>query len=550
MPDMQSSPKDNLKARSIISGDGPLKEQALVNGTYPLLASYYEWLRKLNSVQLAKDKVVQNEQMAKEFAYLCEHNLLFFLTVTGQFAVINELFGDSLLSPKERYMLAQIQKEYQEAKVNQRLEAPAVKNMVAQVAEVKPFSDWQPPANILSNIDLYRYYSQEIERVTLDYKDKRIVILSGASVARAKHLHSASEKLRADPAVDKKVLVEFDSLFTGYQQFKIEFEQLHAAHKQAPSLESADKVLLVADHMHRRSKAMSVMLVSVSAIYVYLQPELESIRLIDEVAEDQLRQIKLEYNYSISVLSARMVSTRMGMHVEIDNSLKELMKFAEDCPQDKLTPKQIAQLETSLRKLESYKESLKTNDDILIIDGLLKQCAVEFDKIDVVIQPVMQRQAATQFTKQLIDFKAKMIPGNVMPPPSAFKEVEAEVPVAGLKEASSGQKEEIKNDDLVELNPKMHRIYKLGLNNIFNCIAELKEGDIPEGDLKIFEEINTIIKHGMEEDFAKFHLSEIMTLCEKVKELEPNYSELEGLTDELDEITESFSDDNNTSLRI
>jgi len=94
------SPEERLKRIMGNPSDAILKQGDLSDATYPLLVSYLEWLRRLNGVHNKNDVIRQNEQIFNEFIHLCEHNLLFFLTVTGRFDVIRKLFTDKGLQKK------------------------------------------------------------------------------------------------------------------------------------------------------------------------------------------------------------------------------------------------------------------------------------------------------------------------------------------------------------------------------------------------------------------------------------------------------------------
>ncbi|KTD54945.1 hypothetical protein Lsai_2537 [Legionella sainthelensi] len=70
-----------------------LKHNHVSEETYPLLVSYYTWIRRVNSNLNKADEKHQNEQINNEFHCLCRRNLLFFLTATRQFEVIEKLFS-------------------------------------------------------------------------------------------------------------------------------------------------------------------------------------------------------------------------------------------------------------------------------------------------------------------------------------------------------------------------------------------------------------------------------------------------------------------------
>ncbi|WP_115711299.1 hypothetical protein [Legionella sainthelensi] len=70
-----------------------LKHNHVSEETYPLLVSYFTWIRRVNSHLNKADELHQNEQINNEFHCLCRRNLLFFLTASRQFEVIEKLFS-------------------------------------------------------------------------------------------------------------------------------------------------------------------------------------------------------------------------------------------------------------------------------------------------------------------------------------------------------------------------------------------------------------------------------------------------------------------------
>lgn len=100
-----------LQRNSVISNVIEMSEM-----TRPLLASYLLYVRKLNSVHNKIDDKNETARMLREYNYLCEHNLLYFLTVTHQFALIRELFQQSEEMAGLMHLIYEIELEYKQAK--------------------------------------------------------------------------------------------------------------------------------------------------------------------------------------------------------------------------------------------------------------------------------------------------------------------------------------------------------------------------------------------------------------------------------------------------
>ncbi|KTD53272.1 hypothetical protein Lsan_3682 [Legionella santicrucis] len=94
-----------------------LKKHHISEATCPLLVSYLAWIRKINGNLNKTDEMHQNEQIHNEFKLLCKRNLLFFLTATRQFDVIEKLFNTPSFTTRLHHSIRCIKNE--QNKVNQ-----------------------------------------------------------------------------------------------------------------------------------------------------------------------------------------------------------------------------------------------------------------------------------------------------------------------------------------------------------------------------------------------------------------------------------------------
>ncbi|MGL5742096.1 MAG: hypothetical protein ACRCXC_05900 [Legionella sp.] len=127
------------------------KQYELSEATYLLLASYLKWLRKTNANPHKADVSQQNEEKNREFKFLCKHNLLFFLTVTGQFKTIEKLFKTPSFSMKLRHLISSIKKErYKRRKKKRKLlkirsaikmHIPKIKSMKKSAHQIDQFNE-------------------------------------------------------------------------------------------------------------------------------------------------------------------------------------------------------------------------------------------------------------------------------------------------------------------------------------------------------------------------------------------------------------------------
>lgn len=65
--------------------------------SYPLLISFFAWLRRINATLNKTDVMNQNEQMKRDLKCIHKQNFLLFLMITKQFKILNRLWKSPLL---------------------------------------------------------------------------------------------------------------------------------------------------------------------------------------------------------------------------------------------------------------------------------------------------------------------------------------------------------------------------------------------------------------------------------------------------------------------
>ncbi|PWY55403.1 hypothetical protein DGG96_12300 [Legionella qingyii] len=164
------------------------KQQDLSEANHPLLVSYLEWLRKINTTLNKRDVIHQNEQKNNEFKFLCKYNLLFFLTVTRQFNIIEKLFKIPSFIAKLRHSIALTKK--MSRKVKQKkwnclsvLFAPKIRSFnleklkrhahdLSDMNQIKIFHQLSPELKIKKMKTL----EEELENLMLEYCEDELCI--------------------------------------------------------------------------------------------------------------------------------------------------------------------------------------------------------------------------------------------------------------------------------------------------------------------------------------------------------------------------------------
>lgn len=174
-----------------------LEQQDLSEATRPLLISYLEWLRTINTTLNKRDVLHQNEQKNNEFKFLCKYNLLFFLTVTRQFNVIETLFKIPSFITKLRHSITLAKKIHHKVKQKKRnflkaLFAPKLSNLIKDDAggfsdmnEIKMVYQLSPGLEIKK----LKILEEELEQLMIEYHEDELY-LEKSHDSSAEHTHS------------------------------------------------------------------------------------------------------------------------------------------------------------------------------------------------------------------------------------------------------------------------------------------------------------------------------------------------------------------------
>ncbi|MGC1181408.1 MAG: hypothetical protein WA877_00475, partial [Legionella sp.] len=221
-----------------------IRNVELSETTYPLLVAYLYYLRKLNSIPNTLDDFAQNTQILHEIIYLCEHNLLFFLIVTGQFNVTRDLFQNKTELTKI-VVLWNIKKEYNKALFNKQLiQSKYTVEKTNHNWNKLPVAEWDEAQKILITQVIYQYYEQKLQRLTFNFYVTQEKCYSNTVDEGLKVLNLAAIKIKANkhitPSLKEACLLELTILKNILLEKKAilvkEFENLTGSEFQNPNL--------------------------------------------------------------------------------------------------------------------------------------------------------------------------------------------------------------------------------------------------------------------------------------------------------------------------
>ncbi len=404
------SPDEHLKRVMGNPSDLILKQRELSEATYPLLVSYLGWLRRLNAIQNKNDVIHQNEQIFKEFVHVCEHNLLFFLTVSGRFDIIRELFKDKHLLTKEIALLEEIEKECAQAaaaNIQKFLFIPPKKQSSTLQSEAPkpphlPTSEWEKSLYGITNMSLYQYYEEEMERITHIHHVKQIKLIDTSYeehiVLMQKALNLISQDEYICEETKQKAITLYNTLITMKNEMELEYAQVDPLDGVSSELELMEQQYQVKQgKLKEAQEAFDAFFEEVRHESPQLQMIYEEHHEIVKNFEKESQAIKAEWQREKETLSTQYENARAHALDDIDSGLSLIIDELKKCPADDLDEKQISKLDASLLRLHEYKVKLRTVERYESTQILLSACNKDLETIASIIKPILSDEAKKCF---------------------------------------------------------------------------------------------------------------------------------------------------------
>ncbi|HHT0594335.1 TPA: hypothetical protein ACTXXA_002736 [Legionella anisa] len=404
------SPDEHLKRVMGNPSDLILKQRELSEATYPLLVSYLVWLRRLNAIQNKNDVNRQNEQVFDEFIYLCEHNLLFFLTVSGRFDIIRELFKDKDLLAKEVALLEEIEKEHVQAaaaNLQNFVFIPRKKESSILLSEVPkplplPTSEWEKSLYGITNMSLYQYYEEEMKRITYIHHIKQIKLMDTSYEEHITLMQKAVKLISQDENIPEETKQKAITLYNKLIAIK---NEMAVEYPEVPLLDAASSEIEVIEkqYLAKQEKLIEAQ-EALESFFEEVRHEAPQLQMIYEEHQEIVRNFKkesqaiqIEWKQEMEMLSTHYENARVHALKDIDSSLSLIIDELKKCPVDELNEEQINTLDATLIQLQEYKEKLKTVEGYEPTQVLLSACNKDLDTIVSIIRPVLSEEAKKRF---------------------------------------------------------------------------------------------------------------------------------------------------------
>ncbi|PWY57047.1 hypothetical protein DGG96_01030 [Legionella qingyii] len=405
------SPDEHLKRVMGDPSDAILKQRELSEATYPLLVSYLGWLRRLNSIQNKNDVIHQNEQFLSEFIHLCEHNLLFFLTVTGQFDVIRSLFEDKDLLAKEIALLEEIEKEQAQAAAANlqdfvfvpRKKEPSLQQPEEHKSLAAPASEWEKSLYGLTNMDLFRYYEDEMQRITHLYHMKQIKQIDTTYVQHLTLMRETLDVINQDDNIreetKQKAIILYKKLVVIKEEMDARSTEITPVVGETPlEIEAIEKHHQIKKEKFKEAQgALEAFFEEVRHESPQLQKAYEKHQAITMSFQKEIQAIQSEWKKEMEAISVHYEKARAHALEDVDSSLSIIIDELIKCPADELDKEQINKLDMALMQLKKYKEELKTVEKYDATQILLNKCNKELENIVSIVQPILSEESKKRF---------------------------------------------------------------------------------------------------------------------------------------------------------
>lgn len=382
-----------LQRKSVISNVIEMSEM-----TRPLLASYLLYVRKLNSVHNKIDDKNESARMLQEYNYLCEHNLLYFLTVTHQFALIRELFQNTEEMAALMHLIYEIEQEYKQAKAqhdylvfdaNQKALHQEHSNTSLPISnDVSGFND----VSGLNEFLLYQHYDAMYKAITFKHHVAQIDIFDAAYEARKERMDEVRQAVLNNPSLsmaDKKAVVDMKR---EYIEEYTRINTISTTHPDgSPNYEAAAEKAMQMRSLEDKYGQIFENKLSHLINLPGIDPNLKSFlgaKLHEEREATQQTQekiVELEQNHHEEVkevLAHRQANQQGG-----SASIKKLIEILKDVRKNKLPVDIQPEFNSSMEQLNELYIDLKNEHDPMRQKILMQQCVEMGDNLQRMVEP-------------------------------------------------------------------------------------------------------------------------------------------------------------------
>ncbi|MDI1352497.1 MAG: hypothetical protein PSV35_06970 [bacterium] len=590
MKSFQSIEDKHFKTLSQEGNDSVLNSLELSETTAPLLKAYLLYLRKIKGVHNKTDVKNETSQLMSEFKFLCEHNLLFFLTVTGRFDIIRQLFTPYAAAGKILHLIHSIERERIIEIANQSSSLLMHKKLQPEIASSLSEEDWEQSVSSLTSMDLYQYFDGEIKRISHSHHHKQIDVLErayDAKIARIQHVLDviADDANISDEIKNEGVLLQ-NELLAKRAERDAALNDLRQAHHQEPGIINTLELhrQVTEQHYNEVAEKVKVYFETISA----LRPDLDSVIREDQeenrIVTEELAINEGLFKQQLDGLIVHHDNARMSSKEAVEKNLDAIIKTIDSTSKSNLDMGQKQEIVAVMGQLKMYQKELHSSSNYDQTQNLLMKCKAQLTKAEELLKPVLSQQVQKKMNEELAAFQQMIIvseqPGSPFVPsapdnilaemPEVIPGIANDAPKSSLKfssfegsstvSPSASVQSDLSQEDHPQASPPMQDMkkfsnqfrdfmiaarehgnaseqtisilpehqedYESALKKISNCLKEIKDEAEDPALIERIDEIQSLIRKVNAVGFEQAYPSKIKEILNSTHDLELNNNTL------------------------
>lgn len=378
--------------------------------TYPLLISRFHYLRKLNNVHNKIDVRNEEAQNIQEYNYVCEHNLLFFLTITGQFDLIRELFEHNEKLAAIRQILKEIEREHKEAQqhgyqlIELANQETLKRNQAAANTNLPKTAITSE--NSLNALMMYQYYDALYKDLTYKHHVAQTAIYEEAYTNRMARMNEVCKSILNNSSVnsaDKKMLLDMRLEYHKERDriMSIPITNQDGSYNLKAAADRRKQIEELDNKISTKFSNYLGDLCANSKIDRALKNTLQE-KLNEEHADTTLYKTKIvkgeqQYQEHIKDVLIHRQQNQKDSAILIDKLIQDI----KSVPIQQLSNEQRLEYNQTMAQLIQLNRQLKQVDSPTQQNELFIECFKKLDTLKQIVQPFMSNEIKKEFKQDL-----------------------------------------------------------------------------------------------------------------------------------------------------
>ena len=395
--------------RKALSPEVLLREIMLFEASYPLLISFAKAIRERHAAKNKTDRLVEAAGFVSAIEYLCKHNYMLYLLITGNFDEFYKIYYEHL-SKSERFLIAYLEKELTKT-VNSNDPLFSTLKSNKNSASSSDTIDWSPYVELIPAMALYHSYDAMLKQEFYNYKVIQTQIYYNAIVARTDRATKAIQLIQENPHLSPEekefFLSEIRNHLTNLTIHKnsIETSMKQINESNEYDMIAIDKLLIASQKAYDESSGFSDLL-KVLNDSNHLSKDIEALYQNDvdgnKSVQTNLGQAKMEHEEHVAEIMPHVEKVRHIAKNDATQCLNEILCIAKNSSKNKLTPDKFNQLMKSLSLLEQWKEKLNKSEDVDLMQTALNHCGKTVRSIETIAKTALSEDEFRALKQQIV----------------------------------------------------------------------------------------------------------------------------------------------------